>query len=476
MKALRKHSKSQNAPVIHLVSLGCAKNQVDSECLLGLLVRAGFLIADDPLQADIGLVNTCGFIHDARQEAADTLAELRRLRRQGRPRFLVATGCLVERAGDEPALAGFLKDADLRIPFSQYPELPVICRRLLESAGGPQAAQERAPNRPSPSGYMQFLNTPRLRMGRAHTAFLKLSEGCSNPCRFCSIPLIRGRQVSRPIEELVHEAEQLLEGGAREINLIAQDTTAYGRDLYGHSRLPELLKALLKIPGDFWIRLLYAYPGHLTGEVMELLAGHPRCCPYIDLPLQHIHDDILSAMGRKPGRKETLKLLDTIARKMPKGALRTAFIVGFPGEERRHFNALLDLVREGRFSHAGVFLYSAELGTPSARRPATVTPEEAGARRDELLLAQQEISRSRLARRVGGMETILLDGPSEDRKLGRRYPLVGRTQLEAPDVDGWVYVRPSRRGEVLHPGDRVQGQLMESSEYDLFAKSTGIFL
>ncbi|MCY3022680.1 MAG: 30S ribosomal protein S12 methylthiotransferase RimO [Planctomycetota bacterium] len=452
-------------PVVSLVNLGCAKNLVDSERVLGTLAEAGFLIAQDPAEAELCLVNTCGFIAEAREETAAVLDELAQLREDGRLKVIVALGCLVERVAALPQFARFVRAADVRLGFSQYPRIAEICRELIAAA----RSQEPIANSQQPIASSQpFLLAPRLRIGAPHTAYLKISEGCSNPCQFCSIPRMRGRQVSRPIEAIVAEARQLAEGGAREIVLIAQDTTSYGRDLYGRFRLPDLLRALLAVSGARWFRLMYAYPRHLTGEVLDVLAGDERFCPYIDLPLQHIADPILRAMGRGVTRKQTIELLDMVARKLPGGAIRTAFIVGFPGETEAQFQELLDFVKEGRFAHAGVFLYSHEPQTAAARMPDALPPAEKEARRKALMLVQRDLSRRRLQRRVGQTLEVLVDGaPAADCPV-RGARAVARSRLEAPEVDGVVYLR-GRGASRLTPGMFKKVEIVRAMDYDVVA-------
>ena len=445
-------------PVVCLISLGCAKNTVDSERILGLLASSGFLIAEDPADAQLCLVNTCGFIQDAREETAAVLRELSELKKNGSLRAVAALGCMVQRANDVAELAHFLSLADARIAFSDYPRLPDICRRLIE---------EPLPDHET--GFPDFVHLPRLRIGAHHTAYLKISEGCSNPCSFCCIPQIRGRQVSLPIETIVEEARALIRNGAREINFIAQDTTSYGRDLYGSFRLPELLRAVRQIDGDVWFRLMYAYPKHLSDEILVELASDARFCRYIDLPLQHISDPVLSAMNRGFSRKDTLELLDRIDKHLPGVAIRTAFIVGFRNETEADFEELLSFVREGRFSHAGVFAYSSEPRTPAARMDDRIPPAEKKRRCKQLMLAQLDVSRRRLRQRVGNDEEVLVDavvGKKEAPLPGVQY--IGRTKLEAPEVDGVVLIKNKLRKQQL-TGQLMNVRITDSLDYDLVA-------
>ena len=449
---MKKTTKTQSArsPVVALVSLGCAKNTVDSELILGRFVESGWMIAEEPADADICLVNTCGFIQDAREEAAGVLHELRGLKEGGGPRAVVAVGCLVKRVADSPELENFLEAADARVSFPDYSRLPEICARLL----GDNSAESE------PEGYSDFLVRPRLRMGSPHTAYLKISEGCSNPCTFCSIPRIRGKQISRPMDDIIAEARALIEAGAVEINLIAQDTTAYGKDWDGELHLKSLLIRLRdEISEDIWFRLMYACPQHLTREVLEVLAFDPRFCPYIDMPLQHISDRMLDAMGRRLTKAQTLEKLNMIRAVIPNCAIRTAFITGHPGETADDFNELLAFVKEGRFTHAGVFTYSAEPGTFSAKLEDGVPEAIKQERRTLLMEAQREVSAARCAAQVGKTVEVMIDGSGEEG-------LIGRSQCEAPEVDGVVFLPEFD----AVPGDRFDVRITGALDYDLIAE------
>jgi len=477
----------EKPPVVSLISLGCAKNEVDSERILGKLVTSGFLIAEDPAEADVCLVNTCGFITDSREESAGVLKELQALKASGRVKSVVALGCLVERVSGAPETRSYLQHADALVGFQDYPRLETICRELATGTTAARKQEEgvrvviedkrfqglAAKAQSFSSSYNEFLTAPRLRLGSPHIAHLKISEGCSNFCKFCSIPYIRGVQVSRPIEDIVAEARQLVEGGAREISLIAQDTTSYGRDLYGDYRLSALLKSLYAIEGDIWFRLMYAFPRFLTDDMLATLASDPRMCPYIDMPLQHISDRMLSDMGRGMLKRETIALLDRIHQVWPAGAIRTTFIVGYPGETEEQFEELLDFVKEGRFSHVGVFMYSHEPKTPSAKLPDQIPLKVKKARRDAIMAAQLKVSRARLKKRVGEKLAVMVDGaPGAGMAVPRGVHAIGRSQLEASDVDGVIYLK-GREVARLEPGTVIEATIEESLDYDLVARPVG---
>ena len=461
-------------PVISMVSLGCAKNTVDSECLLGNLAGAGLVLAEDPADSDICLVNTCGFIEAAREETAATLRELDKLKRRGQVRAIVALGCMVERAAKDPLLASVLDRADARVTFAEYPRLPEICR-ALHRQDTPRLAVKPTVRTDAGCGaeFLDFLASPRARMGPVHSACLKIAEGCSNRCAYCAIPAIRGPQVSRPPDDILREAGQLVRHGAREINLIAQDTARYGHDLPGRPRLADLLRALGRDWPETWFRLLYAHPRHLDDEVIRLVAGEPYLCPYLDVPLQHIADPILQSMGRGITKSETLALLEKIRQWMPDGALRTTFIVGYPGETRAQFEELLTLVREGWFTHVGAFTYSREPGIPAADLPDTIPSGEKQQRLEELMLTQQDMVRRRLQRHLGRETDVLVD------RLGREIPdapegiaAAGRTRLQAPEVDGRVLLRGPLPASLCE-GDLLRVRLTEALDYDWLATPAG---
>ena len=443
-----------------LVNLGCPKNTVDSEGILGTLALAGFRFVEDPAAADVCLVNTCGFLDASRREAAEVLEDLAARRgRKGHP-LLVATGCLVERIGGAKELDPFLEAADARVGFADYARLPDICRNLL--AGKSAIARSGGyAGRALPKTYLDWLDRPRMRIGSEASAYLKIGEGCSNCCAYCSIPLIRGRRASRPMAAILKEARDLVSAGAKELILIAQDTTAYGMDFAGEPQLAALLKELLNMPGERWLRVMYAHPKHLTAEILEAMAADVRVCPYLDLPLQHVNDKMLKRMGRGYGRARVETALAQIDRLLPGAALRTTFIVGHPGEGEKEFAELLEFVEEGRFDHLGVFCWSPEPGTVSAGMADRVPAPAAEARRDRLMAAQAKVSAARLEARRGEKTPML-----RERREADGWP--GRTRWQAPEVDGETVLEDA--GPDAQAGDFAKVRIARTGPYDCRAR------
>ncbi|MGD9873360.1 MAG: 30S ribosomal protein S12 methylthiotransferase RimO [Kiritimatiellia bacterium] len=447
-------------PVISLVSLGCAKNEVDSEHVLGSLLQDGFIFAEDPRDADICLVNTCGFIESARDETRETLETLVARKKNGRPRFVVALGCMVERAADYPAFADVLAACDLRISFFDYPRLASLCRKLLD---------ETAEEKPRPD----ILSTgPRIRIGMPHLANLKISEGCSNGCSFCSIPRMRGRQISRPSAEIIAEAVSLAENGAKEISIIAQDSTSYGKDLFGKPALAALLRELAAaLPQNIWIRLMYAYPRFLSEEVLQVMAGDRRFCRYVDIPLQHVSDRILKAMGRGTNRKQIEAQLQQIRTVLAPASIRTTFITGFPGETDEEFEELLEFVREQEFNHLGAFTYSPEPLTAAAELPDDIPQKIKEARRDRLMAEQMEISHRLLQELEGQTVDVMIDQQvsKPNDLLPHDCIALGHTRQQSPDADGLVILR-GKRDRKLSPGLVIPVRITTAMDYDLIAR------
>ncbi len=437
-------------PKIFMASLGCAKNLVDAEVMLGETLDSEFELELDPADADVIIINTCGFIEEARAEARSVIGEyLAVKKRAGRPLKVVATGCWAERNPDD--LVREFPDLDAVWGLSTPSSLRDAIRGL--AAGGGVSGVGK---RPAPRDGARLLTTP------PSFAYLRLSDGCDNRCRYCAIPLIRGGLASRSPEAILEEAKTLEDAGVGELVLIGQDTTAYGRDLgrpeLGLSPLLESLLAAVSVPR---IRLLYAHPAHLDERTAELLISEPRLCHYLDLPIQHVSDRVLAGMGRGYGRERILRILDRFAG--GKMTLRTTLLLGFPGEEEGDFLQVLDLVREGRFQHLGAFAYSPEPGTAAFAMARAVPAEEAARRRDAVLEAQSKVAFAWLDSRIGGKETILVDSrPQPDLA-------VGRSVREAPDADGVVFLVGSDSG----PGDIVEACVAGREGYDLVASPEG---
>ena len=429
-------------PRIHLASLGCAKNLVDSERILGRLAAAGAMVGASAEQADIIIVNTCGFIDPAKEESIQTILELAQHKEKARCRKLLVMGCLAQRYA--ATLREQLAEADGVFGLGDEDAIMQACG-MSRTAG-------RAAGR--------LLLTPK------HTGYLRIADGCDNRCAYCAIPIIRGRFRSRPSKEIVREAVALVRGGVRELNIIAQDTTLYGMDLPKPFPIHSLLERLAEsLPQLKWMRLLYTHPAHFTDDLISAYAAISKLCPYVDLPLQHLSDTILKRMGRKVTQSQILSLIERIRAGVPGVAIRTAFIVGFPGETRAQFNDLLQLVKELRFEHMGVFAYSSEEDTRAARMRGHVSERAKGRRLRDLMLAQQKMVLTRNRRAKGTRVPIVIESRSEDSP----EVWVARMATQAPDVDSVVYVT----GKGLRPGRFVEVEITGSSGYDLKAQAVG---
>ncbi len=418
---------------VHIISLGCAKNLVDTEVMAGSLAQAGFVLTADPEQAAVQLVNTCSFIADARAEAeAELGGALAWKRADPTRRKVVVTGCLPQR--DLPALRKRHPDADLLLGLDEVPRIAEHLTALFRAkAGKPAAPAAASPALPT---WIYNEDSPRLLLTPRAYAYVKIAEGCDHGCRFCAIPAIRGRQRSRSLASIVTECRRLLDMGVRELNLIAQDTSAYGRDRKDGATLAALLGELDRLKGDFWIRVLYTHPRHLTGDLIEVLATAKHAVPYLDMPLQHIADHVLKDMGRRMSGAETRELLAQLRRRLPGLTFRTTLLVGYPGETEADFAELLTFVREFRFDRLGVFAYSPEDGTPAAKlRTGLVPVEIAHRRRDALMAAQQKIAAAATRKLVGRTLRVIFDHAESARRW------VGRTAADAPEVDNIVRVQ-----------------------------------
>ncbi|MEI6278567.1 MAG: 30S ribosomal protein S12 methylthiotransferase RimO [Verrucomicrobiae bacterium] len=440
-----------------MVSLGCAKNLVDAEIMLGGACEEGFEITADPAEADILVVNTCGFIDSAKQESVDAILESRRLLRPGQK--LVVSGCMSQRFSTE--LARDLPEVDAFIGLDQVAGAGKVFRRLLDADAGVM-------NLVTPkSRYIPDYTTPRFRLTPRHTTYVKIAEGCNHPCSFCVIPQMRGRHRSRTLDSVVREIRQLVADGVKEINLISQDTTYFGMDLWEQKAGPrqpvdsargtslvQLLDGIAEIPGDFWVRLLYTHPAHWSDELIAAIVRNPKVARYVDMPLQHIHPDMLKAMRRETSRGHIEDLIARLRAGIPGLGLRTTFIVGFPGETGEHFDALLEFVAAARFERLGVFNYSQEEGSRAAMMDGQVPTRVKNRRYREAMKLQQKIARETAAAMTGHTIRVLVEQPN-----------IGRTEHDAPEVDCRVVLT-----EPCEVGTFVRAQVIGSQVYDLVAR------
>jgi ribosomal protein S12 methylthiotransferase len=436
------------------VSLGCVKNLVDTEVMLGLLQDGGVELIDDPAEADILVVNTCGFIDAAKEESLQTILQMAEFKKTGRCRGLIVAGCLGQRYQQE--LLDEMPEVDVILGTAAWGRIQEAVAVVLE---GRRAL------------FIDSLTTlydektPRVSTMPSYSAYVKVAEGCSNCCTYCVIPSVRGAFRSRPIESIVAEVRRLAGQGVREINLVAQDTTSYGKDLYGQPNLVALLKELAAVDGVEWIRLLYCYPRYFTDELIAYMASEPKICRYVDLPLQHIHDTILQAMNRQDRQADIDKLLQKIRQAMPDVVLRTSFIVGFPGETEAQFAFLEQWLETARFDHVGVFTYSQEEGTVAGAMEEQV-PEEVKQERYHRLMALQSKISEEINRSLEGRElAVIVTGMDEERP----EVILARSYREAPDVDGQIYVETSGQ-EGLKVGDSLKVRIAQGFSYDLVAE------
>lgn len=435
---------------VGIVSLGCAKNQVDTEVMLGILTNRGYEIVNQSEKADILIVNTCGFIGPAKEESIQAILEQAKYKKYGNCKTLIVTGCLAQRYSDE--LMEEIPEVDAIVGTGNYSRIAEV----LEKA-----------NKERSIAYLDNLSSPekdglpRMLSTGGVSAYLKIAEGCNNYCTYCIIPKLRGRFRSRPVSSVVKEANSLVQGGVRELIIVAQDITGYGQDSDGEYDLVLLLKQLCQIPDLKWIRLMYSYPDRITEELIELIAGEDKICNYLDIPVQHINQRILSRMNRVSDSKQIRSLLDMIKERIPDIVLRTSLIVGFPGERETEFQELMDFVEEGYFQHIGVFPYSREEGTRAAGFPDQVEESIKEERKNRLMSVQKRISKRLLRIRQGQKCDVQIEGrESEELYYGRSYG-------EAPEVDGKVYVHST---SPLMTGDFIRVKITKVFDYDLLGE------
>lgn len=447
------------------VSLGCDKNLVDSEKMLGLLNEAGYRVAQEESEADAIVVNTCCFIHDAKEESVETILEMAEWKKKGRLKALIVTGCMAQRYQDE--IQQEIPEVDAVIGTTGYTEIVPILDEILAEAEASQ--KEAAVEEPKEKSFVNCcpsidllpasLADKRVVTTGGYTAYLKIAEGCNKRCTYCIIPYIRGHYRSFPMEDLLEEARKLAEGGVKELILIAQETTVYGMDCYGRKALPELLTKLCEIEGIEWIRILYCYPEEITDELIAVMKKEKKICHYLDIPIQHSEDTILKRMGRRTNRAELVSLVEKLRKEIPDIVLRTTLITGFPGETEEEFKNMVDFVDSMEFDRLGVFPYSAEEGTKAAEMDGQITEEVKESRRDEIMALQQEISADKAASRIDGEMSVLIEGYLYEDDI-----YIGRTYMDAPKVDGNVFVRAE---EELISGDIVPVRITGANEYDL---------
>ena len=428
-----------------MVSLGCPKNQVDAEQMLGVLAGSGFEITPDQVAADVIVVNTCGFIESAKEESIEAILDAAKVKKEGKRARVIIAGCLAQRYKDE--LLKELPEADAVVGTAEISRIGEICKTVL--AGKGRVLEVSAPT--------MVYGLPRLSTTPRHYRYLKIAEGCNNHCSYCAIPIIRGTFTSRPFASILDEAQKLADEGAKELVLLAQDSTGY-RD--GEANLPLLLRALTQVKGVEWVRLMYAYPGRISKELMAVMAGEEKICKYLDIPIQHFDDKVLKAMNRRGTSEDIRKTIDELRKRVPGIALRTSLIVGFPGETEAAFKRLLAFVKEAEFEHLGVFTYSPEEGTPACELKSRVPQKIAEQRLDQVMKAQAKISLAKNRGLIGSKQRVLVDAMED-------LALIGRLQTQAPEIDGVVYLSETEAG----PGEFVEISITDATEYDLMGKA-----
>lgn len=435
---------------VGMVSLGCSKNQVDAEMMLALITQGGFTLCADPSECDVVIINTCGFIEDAKKESIENILEFCQMKAEGRLKSVVVTGCLAERYREE--VAKEIPEADVVLGIGSNSQIVEAIRQSLE---GKKVVRFGDKNDLSMEGDRVLANAP-------YFAYLKVAEGCDNRCSYCAIPLIRGGFRSRKIEDILQEAQRLADRGVKEINVVAQDTTRYGEDLYGKKMLPELLRQLCAIDQLKWVRILYCYPERIIDELIDTMASEPKIVPYFDIPIQHVSGRVLKAMNRQGDAASLAELLNKIRERVPHVVLRTTLIAGFPGETQEDFEELCNFVLQTRFERLGCFAYSREEDTPAAEMSDQID-EETKLRRTEIIMeTQMSVAQDFNESIVGTQLDVLVEG--YDRHLKRYY---GRSYMDAPDIDTKTYFLSKHRPQ---PGDMVQVLVTETSGYDLMGK------
>lgn len=436
---------------IFCVSLGCDKNLVDTEMMLGLLNKDGYTFTDDEHEADVVVVNTCCFIGDAKEESVNTILEMAELKKEGRCKALIVTGCMAQRYKQE--ILDEIPEVDGILGTSTYDEISNVLKKVL---GGSRESCFHDLNA------LPNVEVPRVVTTGGYYAFLKIAEGCDKRCTYCIIPDLRGSYRSVPMERLIEEAKQLASQGVKELILVAQETTLYGIDLYKKKSLPKLLHELCKIPGIQWIRIQYCYPEEITQELIETIREEEKVCDYLDIPIQHASDRILKRMGRRTNQKQLREMIASLRSQIPDIALRTTLISGFPGETEEDQEEVMRFVDEMEFERLGVFAYSQEEDTPAAEFPDQVPQELKEERRDEIMELQQEISYEKSQSMIGKVLEVMIEG-----KVADENAYVGRTYMDAPGVDGLIFINTDLD---LMSGDFVRAKVTGALEYDLIGE------
>lgn len=430
---------------IGFVSLGCSKNLVDSEMLIGLFKQNGYNIVNNPEKADVIVVNTCGFIESAKEEAINTILEMAEYKNKN-CKYLIAMGCLVQRYKED--LEKAMPEVDLFIKYDSY---ETIWEQIINKI-----------NQLDHSKNNTLDYNERVLTTGDNYAYIRIADGCNNKCTFCAIPNIRGKYISRKKEDIIEEAKIIAKKGIKELIVIAQDTTKYGVDLYGEPKLAELLQELCKIDGIKWIRFLYAYPESITDELIEVVKNNDKICNYFDIPLQHISNKVLKRMNRKSTSESTYELIDKLRKNIPNVIIRTTLMVGFPGETNEDYEELYEFVKTARIDKMGAFTYSKEEGTPAARLKEQIHHNTKKSRYNKLMKLQQKISEEKLKEKVGNEYDVLIEGSSFDNKY-----YIGRTYMDVPEIDGVVYVK--KTSQILE-GSFIKCKITDVNEYDLIAE------
>ena len=436
---------------IFFVSLGCDKNLVDSEMMIGMLAEKGHVITDDEKEAEVVVVNTCCFILDAKQESIDTILQMAELKKNGKMKVLIVTGCLGERYREE--IQTEIPQVDAILGTNSFDLIAEAIDEVMEGKKQNHFHDIQA---------VPIHGKKRMVTTGGHYAYLKIAEGCDKHCTYCIIPKIRGNFRSVPMDVLVAEATKLAEDGVKELILVAQETTVYGKDLYGQKSLPKLLKKLAAIEGLQFIRLLYCYPEEITPELIQVIKEEPKICHYLDMPIQHAADSVLKRMGRRTNNEQLRNIITTLRKEIPDICLRTTLITGFPGETGKDFSILKDFVREMRFDRLGVFPYSAEEGTPAARMEKQIPSFIKNRRRNSIMKLQQQIAFEKAEEMIGRKVEVLIEG-----KLPEDGVFIGRTYKDAPNVDGMIFINSDRE---LVTGDVICAKVTDSHEYDLIGE------